>query len=302
MAESLISRFGCREIKRDAGIPEGVLEKCLKRLVSERGRSLMLGRVILASRLHYFHAIDQDWTRSNLIANMSWQDSEEAEYLWRGYLWRPRISADLLIDLKANFLQTIQNISLLRGSKKHFFQLIAIILFQRPDAFTRAEQTEILRNIGSAGRAEVSDFFLGSFRDNKTEEENELFWSNRLRPLFKRVWPKDASSIDKTTSQYLVRIAIRTGKKFPEAAKEFEHLVGPFPDIYPIIRDLKDSVLPKEYPTDVLRLLDLVFTDDWRYPTNDFRKIMDQLIKRKPELAHESAYQRIDRYLLEHSL
>jgi len=302
MAESLVSRFGCRKIDRGTGIPKGELKNCLEELLVGRGRGFILGRVILASRLHYFHAIDPEWTRVNLISRMSWQNPEEAKYLWRGYLWMPRVSADLLLDFKEDFFQTTKNIEILGRGKRSLYQLIAIILLQRSDAFSRDEQTEILQNIGSDGRAEVIRFFSRSFKEESVEEDNELFWSNRLSPILKQVWPKDAASINATTSQYLSLITIKTGKKFPESVKVLKQIVGPFAELFPVINALEESNLPEDYPGAVLQLLSMIFTVDYLHSMSNFRELLDKLVEYGTNIIDDPGYRRMDRFLQEQNL
>ncbi len=302
MGEALISRFGCRKIDRNEGIPEGSLRNCMEKVATGQGHGYILARVILASRLHYFHFIDSEWTRGNIIKKMSWEHSDEAGYLWQGYLWLARISADLLLDLKEYFLQTVSHLEELHSNKEHFFQLIAIILLQRADAFTRAEQTELLRKIGKEGHREVVRFFARSFQGDEKEKENEIFWNNRLKPLFKQVWPKDAASIDETTSQYLSLLAVKTGKKFPEAIQLLQQILGPFHELYPLIIKLNDSPLPKDYPDQILQLFDMVFTEAYQYPIENFRELLNKIIKSNPSLRGAGTYQRIDRYLQQHNL
>jgi len=298
ITEALISRFGCRKIDRNKGIPTGPLMKSVSQVMDGNGAGFILARVILASRLHYFHAIAPEWARKNIIQKMAWGESNEASYLWQGYLGGARISADLLLDLKVYFLQTISHIEeLYSSSRERFFQLIAIILLQSTDAFSKIEKTELLRKVGHEGRREIVSVFLQSFQGNGKKEKNELFWSNHLKPLFKWVWPKDATSIDEITSQYLTLLAVKTGGKFPEAIDIFQQIIGPFSELRSFITALNNSSLPQNYPKEVIRLFEMVFTEQYQYPTENFRKVLNRIIEANPALAKNETYRRIDYFL-----
>jgi hypothetical protein len=233
---------------------------------------------------------------------MSWQRSDEAKYLWEGYLWMPRIAADLLIDFRDDYLLAIKNASLLRSGKEHLFQLTTIILLQFPDSFTRNEKMGILKDIGSEGRAVVADFLLESYKDNGVKDDNVAFWKNRIEPLLKQFWPKDSESISSATSRNLALLSIQSKEKFPDAVDTVTPIIGPVTDIYTVIRDLKKSDLPTQFPIDVVRLLGLVFTESCQYPTEDFRELLNILNNTDSSVSRNPVFQRIDLFLQERNL
>ncbi|MCI5223814.1 MAG: hypothetical protein D3924_14360 [Candidatus Electrothrix sp. AR4] len=297
LAELLILRLGRMGIKAKAGIPQDDLRDALERLNTEE--KFVAGRMMLASRLHYFHWLDPDWTKEHLLGRMSWNNPEEAKFLWQGYLHNAKIDVDLFLDIKEELIAALDNVSLLGDFSEHLFQLIAIILLSLPlDSFTETELREILRNIGSVGRKEVAETFLRSRRVNNTDETDESFWSHRLKPLLSDCWPKDNDAIDSITSQQLARLAVRAGDKFPEALQTVQNIIGSVSDMYSVVSDLNNSNLPQNYCTDVFNLLGMIFTENCQCSQKIMlRKLMEKLIKHCPEHKNNPVYNKIDRFL-----
>ncbi len=301
MAEALIYRFFHRKIEAYAGIPNGVLKRSLQILIDGKRTDLVLARLIIASHMHYFFSIDPDWVRTNLLPRMSWNESSEAKYLWQGYLRNPKISADLLRELKQSLLETTQHVRELPNRKKVLFHLVAWIMLQRPDFFSVKEQRQVLKDIASEGRAEIAKFFLLNLR-KRQGEKNDSFWNNRIRPILEKAWPKDAESINGKTSEFLVLIAIETGERFPEAVKIIKTIIGPLHNLNLIVMELNHSKLPQKYPLDVLHLLGMVFTESYEFPRRNFRELLEKIVKSDPQLSNNPIYRRIDKYLQLHRL
>ena len=68
-----------------------------------------LGRVMLATRLHYLFAIDPDWTMEHMIARLRPGQSQEAGNLWSAYGWSPSLGPDLLRAFRGPFLEILQD-------------------------------------------------------------------------------------------------------------------------------------------------------------------------------------------------
>ena len=84
----MLERFNACKLKVNEGIPDGPLKDSCEQLLSTPKTTSLAGIIILSSRLHYFYAVDPEWTEANLIPLFNWETSEYCSLIWRGYLWR----------------------------------------------------------------------------------------------------------------------------------------------------------------------------------------------------------------------
>jgi hypothetical protein len=81
------------------GIPDKYKTR-FERIISGKSGTAAMGRVILASQLHFLFSIDRNWTRKKLVPLLNWDiDAQLAEQAWGGYLWWGRWNEALLPDL-----------------------------------------------------------------------------------------------------------------------------------------------------------------------------------------------------------
>ncbi|VAX10966.1 hypothetical protein MNBD_GAMMA25-1 [hydrothermal vent metagenome] len=108
ITEAVIERFTQCKLEADQGIPEPEYLSMVTRIMTEDKGVCLLGRVILSSRLQYFYAIDREWTISYLLPKFNFANNAEAKYIWQGYLWAPRITADWARELRDYMLMIYQ--------------------------------------------------------------------------------------------------------------------------------------------------------------------------------------------------
>ena len=71
-----------------------------------------MGRVVLASQVHFLFDVDQDWTREHIVPLFDWtQDQRRAEQAWHGYLLWGRWSEPLLASLLPYYEQTFTRLA-----------------------------------------------------------------------------------------------------------------------------------------------------------------------------------------------
>ncbi|WP_258360226.1 SIR2 family NAD-dependent protein deacylase [Moorella sulfitireducens] len=70
-----------------------------------------MGRVLLASQLHFLFALDSDWTRENIIPLLDWSGNPRiAEQAWHGYLFWGKWSEAYLPELLPLYEQASQEL------------------------------------------------------------------------------------------------------------------------------------------------------------------------------------------------
>ena len=297
LTESLLTRIGNRELKKGAGIPDGPIEKILNLLVTKQGKSFTLARVILASRLYYFYVVAPEWTKEKLIPIFDWQESKEARCVWEGYLWMPRINLELIDDIKDSFIETFHHVELLGKNATHLYHLFAVICVEYENVFTIEQQQQLLLDIGTSGRVNIADNLSRSFP--KQPDECDAYWTYRIKPFIKRVWPKEASTVDAKTSSQFAMVCIQTSQAFPDAVEEFKSLLCPFSDLGYFLKSFFATNLPDRFPEDSFKLLTMVFDDQYEWPDDTLRKILNKIIESCPMIEDRSEYKIIDAFLIE---
>lgn len=297
LTESLLARLGSRELKKGAGIPHGPIANILNLLVTKQGRSFTLARVILASRLYYFYVIAPDWTKEKLIPEFDWQESTEAEFMWRGYLWISRINLELIDDIKESFIAAFNHVESLGNDATRLYHLFAVICMEHVNVFTTEQQRKILLDIGTSGRVDIADFLWRSFPDKP--DERDAYWTNRIKPFIKHAWPREANAVDTQTSRQFAMVCIETNQAFPDVVEEFEALLCPFSDLGHFLNRFESTKLPDEFPSDSFELLEMVFDDQYEWPDDTLRKILNRIIERCPMIEDRSKYKNMDTFLIE---
>lgn len=297
LTESLLARIGKRELKKEAGIPHGPIANILNLLVTRQGRSFTLARVILASRLYYFYVIAPEWTKEKLIPGFDWQESTEAEFMWRGYLWISRINLELIDDIKESFIAAFNHVESLGNDATRLYHLFAVICMEYGNVFTTEQQRKILLDIGTSGRVDIADFLWRSFPDKP--DERDAYWTNRIKPFIKHAWPREANAVDTQTSRQFAMVCIETNQDFPDAVEEFESLLCQFSDLGYFLNSFEATNLPGEFPEHSFKLLTMVFDDRYEWPDDTLRKILNRIIERCPMIEDRSEYKNMDTFLIE---
>ena len=297
LTESLLTRIGKRGLKKGAGIPDGPIANILNQLVIKQGKSFTLARVILVSRLYYFYVVAPEWTKEKLIPRLNWQEPKEARCLWEGYLRMPRITLELIDDIKDSFVETFNHVELLGKNATHLYHLFAVICVEYGNVFTIEQQQQLLLDIGTPGRVDIADYLSRSFPEQP--DECDAYWTNRIKPFIKHVWPKEASTVDAKTSRQFAMVCIQTNQVFPNAVEEFKSLLCPFSDLGYFLKNFLATNLPDQFPEDSFKLLTMVFDEQYEWPDDTLRKILNKIIKSCPMIEDRSEYKIMDAFLIE---
>ena len=98
-----------------------------------------LGRVMIATRLHYLYAVDQDWVSERLIPRFRPGESDEASNLWYAYGWSRTIGPDLLLALKQAFIDFFRAGNLNTRTEHNLTLLFIMICLEAPGELTDEE-------------------------------------------------------------------------------------------------------------------------------------------------------------------
>ena len=98
-----------------------------------------LGRVMLATKLHYLFAVDPEWVGERLIPLFSPGQSAEAGNLWYAYGWSQTIGPNLLLALKASFLAVFREGEISARTERNLTLLFLVICLEAPNELTDDE-------------------------------------------------------------------------------------------------------------------------------------------------------------------
>ncbi|MFC1682733.1 SIR2 family protein [Candidatus Zixiibacteriota bacterium] len=298
ITEALMDRFSVYNLKVGQGIPEGSLQACVNRLLPSGAQSLLAGKIILASRLPFFHAVDTEWTEKNLIPLFNWKESKLVAWIWQGYLFSPRISIDLANALKEHMIGAIEHISQLGVLAGKLCQLFTFVCLEYPEVYKLQEHQNALNAMGKKDLVHVAELFWRIIRDDAGSADN--YWRNRIQPFIKKAWPKGIEFISEKSSKYLALTVIELEVAFGEAINSIKSILIPFAELPLLLTYLKDKSLPDKQPQNVMLLLSIVFTVECKSASKMFRDILDRLVKADKEITKDPAYEAIDQYLIQY--
>jgi hypothetical protein len=108
-------------------------------LIGRGGIQSALAEVVLASQLHFFFAADREWSQTNVLPLLAWDNPERARRTWDGFLFWGRWTDQLLeAGLLADYLQTAAHMEGFGDEPRRQFadHLTAVALYSQIDPGT----------------------------------------------------------------------------------------------------------------------------------------------------------------------
>ena len=280
-------------------LPGDVWEQ-LTLMTNGDGQPYKLARVLLASRLAWFHSLNPTWVEQYLLPFFDWNDSPEALAVWRGYLWQARITPELWPHIKTHFLAALREKHRLGLSGELICQFFGAICVNRPDWLTTEETQVALRSIDRDGRAIVARVVRKRLEGAGTQ--SEALWTDQVGPWLDRVWPKDLAMRDPDTSLNLAMASTYAGNSFGTAVDGIAPLLVGAEHYSLLVERLLDMRVAERDPGTVLRLIGLVVSTDCQWPDPKLRELLVQLQTADAGLVAQPAFRALDEYLRRHNL
>jgi len=203
------------------------------------------GRVILASRLIALYRVDKNWTKTYLLPLFSW-DNEEAKSVWEGFLWSPRLYMPLMIELKQDFLETVNRYDQLGEHKQQFARFLTYVGVNNIDGYTnedfRIAFTKLLQEALNQVARALSDTIEGN------AEQSEAYWKNRILVFWQEIWPKNISLATVSIASSIARILISSGEEFPVAFENMKGWLQPIQYPFHLLGDIVNNRLCERFP------------------------------------------------------
>ena len=269
-------------------------------LLTREGQSFEFARVLLASRLAWFHRLNPEWVEERFLPYFDWKLSAEASGVWDGFLWQPTITPDLWPHIKAHFLTALTERHRLGHGGDRVCELLGAIRINHPDWLTENETRDSLRHLDGKGRARVADYIRRRLEGAGTK--SEILWNDVVGPWLDKVWPKDLNMREPDSSLSLAMAATYAGASFEAAVNVIiPLLVGA--DYCSLLWDrLLETGLAKSKPASVLTLAGSIVNTAFDCADPKLRQILEEIRKADPELADRKEFYILDTYLRRHNL
>jgi hypothetical protein len=268
--------------KKWKGIPPRARE-LLQRMTKGRSYAAEMGRIFLASQLHFLFYIDAKWTTKNILPLFSWtKNVRAAKQAWHGYLVWGKWTDDILRTLLPLYAQCFDRLKFeLKDFRAQFAEHVASICLLSGRAAARGKWlSQYLRESETTDRKHLATA-VGQTLSNLDQESNKrvwqawlgTYWSNRL--LGKPV-PLEADELSE-----MIDWAPHLQKVFPEVVDQITKAkirVSVDDFIYHLVLEKK---IADQYPVATAKLvLHLAeFSDKPVYDYGNTPKILKKLVE-----------------------
>jgi len=216
-----------------------------------------VGRIVLASQLHFIFSIDETWAVGKLVPLFDWSaDSRRALQAWHGYLGWGRWTHGLLPHLMPYYEKAFSALHSEFGRFRQSFcdHLASIACFGSIDPMKDGWLNRFLPAAGLEERimwAASMAATLGQMREPATQSAWErwirVYWQNRIEGL--------PVSLDAAEAGQMVLWSAHLQSAFPEVVTKIRS--GPVPNLQHsfIYHELSKSEIPIRHPTSTAELV-----------------------------------------------
>jgi SIR2-like domain len=270
-------------------LPED-LASLLTALCDQQEARFRHGRVILAAQLIAFFRADREWTERHLLPRFDWQESGEAASCWEGFLWSPRLFAPLMLAFKSAFLETAKHYTQLGEHRSQFAAFLTYAALDPIPGISTTEQRDAFASLPIDGLEEAAEALVQALQG--AAEQREEYWTNRVLPFWRNVWPKSTDKISPRISKSLAELSITADSQFPVALDAVADWLGQIEYGDFMVVSLHESGLCPRFPLPALRLLDkLVTTPQW--VPDELGKCLDEIANAQPQLVRAAEFTRL---------
>jgi SIR2-like domain len=149
LTQALLDCMTGRRPRTAADLPAGIWAR-LTAIAEGVGRSCITARVLVATRLAWLYVINPRWVEQHLLKYFQWDRSAEAPAIWQGYLWQARITPELWLRIKPDFLAALREKQRLGEFEDQICTVFGFICIDEPDSLTMEEAKEALRSLDAS--------------------------------------------------------------------------------------------------------------------------------------------------------
>lgn len=216
-----------------------------------------LGRIVLASQLHFIFSLDEKWAVGNVVPLFDWTaDSRRALQAWLGFLGWGRWTHGLLPHLMPYYEKAFPALQSEFGESRRKFceHLAGIACFSSMDPIKNGWLNRFLLAVGLEERvmwASSLAAMLGQMKEPASQSawDNwiQAYWQNRIEGL--------PVALDAAEVGEMVQWSVHLQSAFPEVVKKICNSPAPKLEHSFIYRQLFESKLPSRHPSSAAKLL-----------------------------------------------
>jgi hypothetical protein len=205
------------------GLPT-TLKKQLERIVESRSYTGEMGRIILASQLHFLFSCDPNWTRLRVMPLLALgRNKRQAIQGWHGYAnwgrWYDELLPDLLPLYEACFPLLDTDLSSIR--KPFAAQIASICLFSSRKQTRGRWLSKFLQSATSLDRVDFAEAIRRALWDLSPERAAKI-WHEWLNKYWKYRLTGKPIPLDQNEADKMTEWAPHLGTAFPEAVQRIE--------------------------------------------------------------------------------
>lgn len=299
ITEALLNYWFIRKPNDNDNLPEDI-EPIFTWLCNTEVEQFCHGRVILGSRLITLFRVDPVWTETNLLPLLNWKINPiEANAVWSGFLWSPRLYEPLLIAFKEQFLATAQHYVQLGEHSRQFATFLTYAALNYLNTYTPEEFRTALSSLPQEGLQESAQALSQALEG--AGEQKEDYWKNRIEPFWQKVWPKSRDLASNQIAESLARMSIAAGNEFPSALTTVIDWIQPIEHPFYIVHRLHQSKVSEQFPEKALTLLYAII-DNQPHAHRDMKHCLTDIKGADPKLKQDPRYQKLSEYLRRHRM
>lgn len=285
LSEALLIKIGEFAIKSYQEIPE-LYRRRVEALLQGASPAFRLSRLVLARALPWLYRLDGDLVMRLLLPKFDWDASDEARYVWSGYLTRPRVTPELWPSLRPLMLKALPHSGDLGRYEDSIYSVLAFILLDPDFELTATDARQALTVASRLGRSRVAWYWWR--QADSTTDYGEKLYKERLRFLLTDVWPVDLALREEGLSQNLARLAMCCGNAYPDAVALISPLLSKLSHPHDIVWAFREKDLPERYPDATLALLHAIIgvvIEAWGW--QDLKALLDRIVVADPRLVED---------------
>lgn len=299
ITEALLNYWFIRKPNDNDCLPQDI-KPLFTRLCDRKEEQFCHGRVILGSRLITLFRVDPVWTETNLLPLFDWMKSPaEANAIWAGFLWSPRLYEPLLISFKEQFLATAQHYSELGEHSRQFASFLTYAALNHLNTYT-PEEFQAAFSLLPQDALQKSAQTLSQALEG-VPEQKEDYWKNRIEPFWQQVWPKSRDLASNQIAESLARMSLSAGDEFPSALTTVIDWIQPIDHPFYIIHKLHQSKLSERFPESALTLLSSII-DNQPHAHKDMKYCLTAIKQADSKLENDPRYRKLLEYLHRHDI
>jgi hypothetical protein len=266
LAEALLIKLG--ELKPDEyrTIPPAFQER-LEGLMNGTRPAHRLARLVLSRSLTWLFNLNQQLTTQSLLGKFDWDTSNEARYVWFGYLMNPGITPALWPSLHPLLLKVFPHSAEFGDYEQQLYSFFAFILLHAEFTIEALDARRALTVGSPAGRAQVAWYWWRQV--DSADDYGARLYRDRLKYVLTEIWPLEQHLRDETSSEHLAELATCCSTEFSDAVGVIVRYLARIADPSSLLFSMREKQIVEQYPEATMTLLDAIIGDDiqpWAWP------------------------------------